>query len=200
VKDQKACIGEVEATIVERSDLAVNILLEESLVPLGTNIVFETEVFPNNNSIQYSWSNADLLDCNDCPEPSFTALQPAIFAVTVTDEDNCTARDSVLIQINPNREIYIPNVFSPNNDGINDRFGLYGSSALQEIVFLRIFDRWGNLVYEQEGIPSGESSLGWDGRFNGSRAEQGVYVYLFKVLYANTETEIFTGDITLLKN
>ncbi len=199
VKDQKACIGELEATIVDRSNLSVNILMEESLVPLGTNIVLETEVFPTNNSIQYSWSNADLLDCNDCPNPSYTALQPTYFAVTVTDEDNCSATDSVLIQINPNRELYIPNVFSPNNDGINDRFGLFGGSAVQEILFLRIFDRWGNIVYEQESLPSGSTSLGWDGTFNGRDVPAGVYTYYAAALFIDEGEVIFEGYVTIVR-
>ena len=197
--DQSGCSGELETTIGDQNDLVVTILTEESLVSLGENVVLETEVFPIDNSIQYRWSNADLLDCDDCPEPTYTALQPNFFAVTVTDENNCTATDSVLIQINPNREIYIPNVFSPNNDGINDRFGLYGGGALQEIVFLRIFDRWGNLVYEQESLPSGASSLGWDGTFNGRDVPAGVYSYYANARFIDEGEVILEGYVTVIR-
>jgi len=95
-------------------------------------------------------------------------------------------------------DIYIPNVFSPNGDGINDEFRLSFGSDLQVLSMDgTIFDRWGNLVYHSDAL-----SFVWDGNFAEESVMPGVYIYTVKVKYmdGNVEREeVFAGDVTLLR-
>ncbi len=199
VRDMRGCTEDIEATVEQPQELIVDIFAENEVVDLGRTTVLETTVSPSGRLVDYSWSMPELLDCSDCPNPSIMPLLPGNFTVTITDIDNCTATDSIFLNVRPNRELYIPNIFSPNFDGINDRFDLYGGISAQEILLLRIFDRWGNMVYEQTSFPLGQSGLGWDGQFNGQDAPIGVYAFYARVLYIDGAEEEFEGDITIIR-
>lgn len=97
--------------------------------------------------------------------------------------------------------IYIPNAFSPNEDGRNDRFEVFvksGTSA--RIKTYKIFNRWGGLVFEQENILLPASDLQWwDGYFNGERVTPDTYVYRIEVEYGASKTLVYTGEIALLR-
>jgi gliding motility-associated-like protein len=94
---------------------------------------------------------------------------------------------------NPEYQIFMPNVFSPNNDGFNDLFEVFGRNIT--FVRLRIFDRWGNLVFETQS-----PEQGWDGRFRGQNMPTGVYTCLLEYLRPVTqEPAVATGDVLLLR-
>ena len=94
---------------------------------------------------------------------------------------------------------YAPNVFSPNNDGINDVFTLY-STVIEEIISLSVFDRWGNKVFERKNFKASEELLGWNGIHNNKHCEQGSYVWSAEILFQNNQKKVKTGSITLIQN
>ena len=81
---------------------------------------------------------------------------------------------------------YAPNVFSPNNDGINDIFTLY-STVIEEIISLSIFDRWGNMVFERKNFKASEELLGWNGTHNNKHCEPGTYAWSAEILFQNNQ-------------
>ena len=104
-------------------------------------------------------------------------------SILVSTADDC----------NPN--IYIPNVFSPNGDGINDVWEVQIDPALQVSgISCSIFDRWGDLIFETKSQP-----VAWDGVFNGKAVAPGVYVYVVGIEKENRETQVLSGDITLVR-
>lgn len=94
--------------------------------------------------------------------------------------------------------LYIPNVFSPNADGVNDRFQVYGDSDLAQVRQLRIFDRWGALVYEGSEA-STEANAGWDGTCRGAAAAPGLYLYTAEVVMKDGAAHLFSGSVSLLR-
>ena len=88
---------------------------------------------------------------------------------------------------------YIPTVFSPNGDGLNDVFRLM-NMKYQRLTEFRIFDRWGNEVFSTT-----DPSAGWDGKFNGAPMDMGVYSYLIRVALPNGRYHTYKGDITLMR-
>lgn len=93
-------------------------------------------------------------------------------------------------------KIYVPNAFSPNEDGVNDIFQPYIGCPVSEYDF-RVFNRWGHLVYESQNQEDG-----WNGEFKGQPAEASVYVYIVKVTYddeGELKDEIKTGDVALVR-
>lgn len=96
-------------------------------------------------------------------------------------------------------EVFFPNAFSPNGDGANDAFIIYGGSDLVNIKNLQIFDRWGNLVFQSKDASPNERIGGWDGRCKGELAPTGIYVYTTQLLMDDGVERSFAGSITLLR-
>lgn len=95
-------------------------------------------------------------------------------------------------------EVYIPNVFSPNYDGINDHFTIWGGKDLERVLSLEIFDRWGSLIFINKFFNPNDPSEGWNGRMNGQILPRGVYIYRALVRMDDNEERQLTGDILLM--
>jgi len=95
-------------------------------------------------------------------------------------------------------QVYMPNTFTPNGDGANDRFYPRGK-GLQVIKSFRIYDRWGELVFEKQNFQLNEINNGWDGTYKGTKLNPDVYVYIIDALCDTGAPLSWTGDITLLK-
>ena len=119
--------------------------------------------------------------------------------VTATNECDEYVRCSFRIHISAEASIYAPSIFSPNNDGNNDTFTIFGNNHLNTVIKLSIYDRLGNRMQHLTNIPINHPSLGWDGTFQGRDCEMGVYAYHAIILdYAGNEIE-FVGSITLVR-
>lgn len=92
-------------------------------------------------------------------------------------------------------QLYIPNAFSPNEDGVNDQFRVFGSEEFIEITALRVYDRWGNLVYAQT---EGEV-FAWDGKKAQEVLENGVYLYALEVILHDGNRKVISGDISIVR-
>ncbi len=138
--------------------------------------------------------------CDPCDELEIEFEEPATATVTliVTDINGCSASDQITVSVIFNRNVYIPNAFSPNDDGVNDAFIVYGEQDLFEVEKLRVFDRWGNKVFERENIPPNDPNFGWDGTFRGEKMNPGIYVYHLRVRYIDGEVRDFSGDVMLI--
>ncbi len=158
----------------------------------------QIEARASGSGLSYSWSPADFLSCTDCPEPVAAPFSATVYHLIVSDANGCTASDSVLVEVDLESKIYIPNAFSPNADGINDMFYALGD-CLREIQLMRIFDRWGEKVFEKEKFPANDSTYGWDGRFRNQPAAQDVYIYYIRILSFDGEIIEFKGDLSLLR-
>jgi gliding motility-associated-like protein len=106
----------------------------------------------------------------------------------------------VKVQVIQDLPAFIPNVFSPNGDGVNDGFTIFGGPAIDEVESLRVFHRWGGMVFENENFQPNDPRLGWDGRSgNGQMLNPAVFVFFARVRYLDGAVEEFAGDVTLVK-
>ncbi len=94
--------------------------------------------------------------------------------------------------------LFIPNTFSPNGDGLNDVFYPRGK-GIHGIKTLRIFDRWGEVVFEQSNFQVNDISKGWTGTFRGKLASQDVYVYTIDVICENNVVFSLKGNVALIR-
>ena len=98
-----------------------------------------------------------------------------------------------------NIDIYVPNVFSPNDDGINDRLLISAGAYVEEIESFIIFDRWGDMVYLNEHFQPNDPSGAWDGKRKGLMLNPAVYAYKMMAKFGDGRTEVRFGDITLMR-
>ncbi len=143
------------------------------------------------------WTPAN--PCADCLFFDALPLNTSAFTFTGISDDGCQHSDSIIVTVIKNRQLFAPNAFSPDNNGINDAFVLYGSPALTRIALLRIFSRWGELVYEQRDFPAGDNRYGWDGQFKGQAMPGGSYTWIAEVVFLDGEVVRFEGDLTITR-
>lgn len=115
--------------------------------------------------------------------------------MTVTTTEGCESQASTQLSSNIEPSVYIPNVFSPDERG---NFNIFTNDQITIIDGMYIYDRWGNLVFVNENFSPNDPTQGWDGTFNDSPVEQGVYVYMF-IYKIDGRQQIDAGDITLLR-
>lgn len=198
VQDAYNCAAAVEVAIlppfIPEVTLSVGPVLE-----LGDSLLLEPELnMPFNQVASWQWTPADGLSCTDCPSPWARPFRPTIYRLQITDQNGCTAEADVVVQVDRRRNLYAPTIFSPNGDGENDRFLLFGR-GVAEIQTLRIFDRWGNQLYLNEHFQPNEESEGWDGRFRGQDMNPGVFVWQAVIKFVDGAVEVYAGDVTLYR-
>ncbi|MGZ4060464.1 MAG: T9SS type B sorting domain-containing protein, partial [Bacteroidia bacterium] len=142
--------------------------------------------------VSYVWHPNTGLNCSTCANPVATPDQTTTYLVTGTNGYGCESNDTVTVDvIQGDEELFIPNSFTPDGNNLNDIFYVYGSSILS--VEIRIYDRWGELVYHGT-----DQYKGWDGKFHGNFVQEGVYVYKVDCEFISTNWTHRTGIVTVL--
>ncbi|OQY96085.1 MAG: hypothetical protein B6D37_02965 [Sphingobacteriales bacterium UTBCD1] len=149
-------------------------------------------------TINWAWSPSSGLSCTDCAQPIAGPKFNTDYMVTFTDQNGCVNTGLIhIIVICKNANLFMPNTFSPNGDGSNDVFYPRGK-GLDRVKSLRIFDRWGEIVFEQNNFPVNDAMYGWDGTYKGKKAQPGVYVYQVEVYCDNGEIIKLNGNVALI--
>lgn len=145
------------------------------------------------------WTPADSLSCTDCLNPIANPSSTTTYTVEAFDENGCSQTDEITIRVQVLRRVFVPNAFSPDGDGVNDSFTIFGANEIEEITSMKIFNRWGNLLFEGGPFLPGDLSLGWDGTYRGQFVNSGVYLYFAEIRYKNGVTEVISGDVTVVR-
>jgi gliding motility-associated-like protein len=125
--------------------------------------------------------------------------QTTKYTVLVQNEGGCTSRDDVSIfVVCAEGNLFLPNTFSPNGDGLNDVFFPRGK-GIHGLRNFRVFNRWGEVVFEQANLQANDMSKGWNGTFNGKLASQDVYVYTIDVICENNFVFSHKGNVALIR-
>jgi len=147
------------------------------------------------------WVPTTRLNCNvpDCSEVWVSPLDDIIYTLTVVDINGCQGQDDIFIEVDKNRNVFIPNTFTPNGDGSNDIFKVYAGVGVVNISNFQVFDRWGEAVFAARNIvPNDLGPDGWDGYFKGDLMNPGVFVYMIEIEFIDGLVLLYRGDITLL--
>ena len=199
VEDEAGCTADIDIEVPSPSGLEIN-LPSDLTLRLGDDLQMESDFSATTNVI-FNWSPGDGLSCTDCPNPMATPTQTTSYTLTVSDDNGCIKEASVIVYLVTTRRVYTPNSFSPNGDGLNDLFTIFTSTDALSVNTLQILDRWGDRVYisPDDYIPGDEYNHGWDGRFNGQDAPEGVYVFFAEILFIDGKSEVFKGEVNLLR-
>jgi len=148
----------------------------------------------------YIWSpSTNLLSCSDCPNPVVTVDNDIDYRLTIRNFYGCEASDTIKFRIVCQQDqVYIPNAFSPDGDGINDVLYVMGKGVARVKSF-RIFNRFGQVVFDRANLDINDPSSGWDGRIGGVPASPDVYVFTAEVLCTGGTTYQYKGNVTLFR-
>lgn len=143
----------------------------------------------------YLWIPDYNLSCQECTSPIASPYSDVVYILQATDVNGCTDYDSVKIQVIPIHDIFIPNVFTPNGDGNNDYFEVFGNKKTWKQFEVQVFNRWGEKVYE-----SNDMNFKWDGIYKSKPSPASVYVYQIHLVYLDNFTDkIYKGSVTLVR-
>lgn len=202
-RDDNGCVSSQKRLISQPDQLIIDAGPDVDLA-LGDSLILSADVFGGTGNIDIMWDAPfdGTLFCEDgttdCPEPKVKTLQTARYTVVGIDENGCVAEDDILIRVPKNRLVAVPTGFSPNGDGNNDRLIVHGPEDVQVNIF-RIYDRWGELVFEGTNFPTNDRTSGWDGTFRGQEAQSGVYTWYLEAEYIDGFIEVLKGGTTLLR-
>lgn len=151
---------------------------------------------PSQSNFFYNWTPAASLNSPNLANPTATPPVTITYQVVMSDSFECKRNAEVtivVIQLScAESEVFVPNAFSPNNDGDNDVFYVRGNQ-IKELYFI-VYNRWGEKVFE-----SNDSKIGWNGYYKGVLAEPAVYAYYVRVICLNNNELIKQGNVTLLR-
>ena len=162
-------------------------------------IGYGTPIWGNTGG-DYNWSPAAWVACVQCDSTTASPPESGTILLTSYNENGCVAYDEIYITVLPDPEDYafIPNSFTPNGDLVNDYFTAFGLN-LVTIRSMRVYDRWGNIVFERTNIPAADITAGWDGSVRGTAGASGVYSYVMELEFIEGDTRIEIGNVTLLR-
>jgi len=201
LQDKKGCETPLNIIIEERPPMVIEAGDDQDL-DLGKSTFLDAFIDMTNYDPDIQWSPPDFIDCVDCPFTEVSPPVPTTFTLTATNRFGCTTEDMLTVNVEVDREgqLYVPDAFTPNDDGQNDYFKLFGGIAVDRIQELNVFNRWGNLVYEGKSLSKGDNlEEGWNGSFNGKRLPADVYAWVADVLYLDGVIKTFSGSVTLIQ-
>lgn len=193
--DTAGCPYQATAEIIRDTNFRhMRVWADDSIFFLTESVQLHVTEVPGST---YQWTNAYTLDHPNRPNPIATPTDTiSVYTVTVTDSLNCSWTGTITLHCTevicgkPN--IFIPNTFSPNLDGINDQLCFRGNFVLD--FYLAIYSRWGEKVFETHDI-----NQCWDGLYNGNPCLPGVYTYTCHIKCEAGQENLLKGDITLIR-
>ena len=197
VLDENNCNVNETIEISEAFGIEIN-LMNDTTIELGQSIELKgnvTSVLP----YELEWTPDTGLDCAFCDSPTVRAPSGfTTFQLLVKNEVGCIEKGVVNISVEENYDLFIPNVFSPNGDGINDVFEIYFGDNLSQIYNFKIFNRWGAVVFEENCFDN-RIDCNWDGNHRSIPVQEGVYVYTARIRFIDGEERWISGDVLVMR-
>jgi len=193
VTDANNCSNFANFTVGLNNNFTVSVSPPVSTIEYLESVLLDVTIVPAIPGATYSWTPTAGLSCTDCPNPIASPIVNTTYVVTVTAANGCsqTAFATVNVEL-PCGEVFMPSIFSPNGDGLNDQLCLMGGCIVS--MTYSIYNRWGELVFT-----SNNQSECWDGSFRGKPAQPGVYAYKMRATLSDGSTKEESGNITLAR-
>ncbi|MGB3078949.1 MAG: gliding motility-associated C-terminal domain-containing protein, partial [Saprospiraceae bacterium] len=181
--------------------LMVNVELgDDQIIEAGDTVLINAIVnVPFDSLASIIWTGLTNPNCPTCLTQPVVPIVTTTYSVSVISVDGCKDEDALTIFLEKNTDIYVPNIFSPNGDIINDKLIISAGSDVEEISSLIIFDRWGNMVFSRDHFQANDPNNAWDGRLKGRELNSAVFAYRLIAKFKDGSQFIREGDVTLLK-
>jgi gliding motility-associated-like protein len=194
VTDLNNCTATDSYVIGNDNIFSIDATPYDTTIDLGNTV--QIDIQPNGDPINtVQWNPPYQISCTNCANPLAYPLVSASYYVQVYSQQGCYADDSVYITVDPKYQIYIPNTFTPNNDGVNDYWQVFGNKEAWQEFQVQVFNRIGEKVYE-----SYDQDFQWDGMYLGELIPPGVYVYQLKITFIDKYTpKLYKGGLTIVR-
>jgi gliding motility-associated-like protein len=195
ILDDLGCSDSLQVEVERPDPLNVQIMSDPITVRPNTPIELVARTRGNIQTFQWLPKSID----SGTNRTEFVATKKTDIRLIVEDDRGCRASDGVALSIELG-DIFIPNAFSPDGNGENDFFTLWSDGNSGEFIQrLRIYDRWGSMVFSRDDFEINNENLGWDGRIKDQLAPVGVYAYRAIVQFGNEERKTYSGSVSLIR-
>lgn len=167
---------------------------------LATGTEFQLKASVTNGPIKtWNWTPATDLSCGTCPDPVATVKNDISYKVVAVTNYGCAGSDTIQIKaFCSNAQVFVPSGFTPDGDGNNDIM-MVRAKGVKTIKVFRIFNRWGEMVFERYNFQPNDAAAGWDGTVRGAMSASGVFVYTLEAVCENGTSYTYKGNITLIR-
>ncbi|HRQ17991.1 MAG TPA: PKD domain-containing protein [Agriterribacter sp.] len=173
------------------------ITTQNVVIPVGGEIVMPVSY--SSGISHYTWTPPDGLSCTSCPAPLAKPKVTTTYHIQVTDSNTCSNAADIMVEVVCKTENYfVPNTFSPNGDGMNDVFYPRGR-GLASVQSMKIYNRWGQLVFDRRNFSANDPTKGWDGKMGNQAVPPDVYVYMVEFICENAQIVPMKGNVTLIR-
>lgn len=198
--DRRGCSTSDSFNVIEPFEITVNF---NSPVEIELGETYQLlPIIQNAIVTDFEWTPIEYLVNPDTLFPTTFPFNTTTYNLTVFDANGCSGTGQITIEVDPNRNVYIPNIFKPGNPaGINDHFNVFVGLGVTNVNYMRVYDRWGGLVYGRDDFMPDNSNFGdgWDGRYRGDFVNPSVYVYIIEVDFLDGRTLLYRGDVTVIR-
>jgi gliding motility-associated-like protein len=203
VQDANGCEMTFDATIAPATPIELSLAAALSIEAGGSVQLNPVLNIPPSKVATVTWSPADGLSCSNCLTPTASPTSNTVYTVQITSVDGCTAEASVAITVTvvvPTGNIFVPNAFTPNGDGINDVLIVFADEKqVVNVVSFHVFSRWGEAVYQGFDLRPNDTTTGWKGTHQGKDVDAGVFAWFVEVELATGERKVLKGDVAVLR-
>jgi gliding motility-associated-like protein len=199
VQDANGCEFSGTTLIPEPDEIVLQIE-PELWIFLGQSYGYNAVInIPPGQIDSISWTPVSGLSCTNCLNPIAQPEVTTPYVVEVVDTNGCILRAQTVLRVNSEVDIYVPNAFSPNGDGVNEVLAVYSNNpVIRQINSFQLFDRWGEQLFRADDFLPNDEESGWDGRFKGKKVQAGVFSWMVEVQLVDGETMVFRGDVTVV--
>jgi PKD repeat protein len=198
-KDQYNCFTSTASVVIGVGDYPVVNLGQDQVLAAGSTYTFTPSVM-NGPIASWLWTPATNLDCSTCPSVMATAKNNICYVAQATNIYHCASTDTVCIKVFcESSQVFIPNAFMPGTgSGKNDILMVRGS-GIKLVKSFRIYNRWGQVVFERANFVPNDRNYGWDGLIQGKPADTDVYIYTCEVVCENDTPFIYKGNVAVIR-
>jgi len=195
ITNNQGCSEIFPLTLTQPDSFTIS-LPNDTVIDLGE--LLDVEILANQTINSISWTPEETSPCGDCLEFSFLPVSSGDYIANAINEAGCQASDAFNVTLNiDDLDIYIPNVFSPSQNNINESFTIGAKTGLINAVnTFSVYDRWGNRIYNKEA--PADLNL-WNGIIENTPALPGIYTYVISLKLIDGNDYQFIGDILLLE-
>jgi gliding motility-associated-like protein len=199
IKDANNCTWFEQVVVTQPTKFTIE-ALPDVTINLGDSVQLFANVLNAKGNVDISWRQPyeGTLNCVRCPTPMSKPMFTITYGVYGVDSAGCRSLDSVTVNVVKPRLVFVPTAFTPNNDFVNDRLTIRGKEGTKIITF-KVFDRWGELLYEVQNAKINDDGYGWDGKFRGEYMTSGMYVWYIEAEYIDGAKDIIKGNTTLIR-
>ncbi len=195
--DEYGCSYNYQTTISSPPPLVIE-NLDNFEINNGTIITIDPQISGGTAPYSYQWTGNQELECDFCETIDVAPIANSTYHLMVTDFNGCQVSTTFEVIVSNPQNLFIPNIFSPNNDGINDIHTVYASSDVEKVLSYQIFNKDGDLYFELKDFYPNSTIEGWDGKFDGIQLNPAVFICVVEVLFRNGERKQIIESVAIV--